>query len=74
MKKVFLVFIIALSFAFISNAEPTTDVKSNPSQKEMVGAENETSDQCFIVDIPDENGKCYEYCPPLWEREEIPCR
>ncbi len=65
MKKVLFVLTIALSFAFISNEEPTS---------EMIIVENEDFDQCFIDDIPDENGKCFQYCPPLWEPEEIPCR
>lgn len=74
MKKVFFVLTIAISFAFISHPAPSNEIKSIESENEMLVPENETSRQCFIVDIPDENGKCYQFCPPLWEREEIPCR
>jgi len=64
MKKVILAFTIFLSLALFSSANSSSEINKD----------NEELGQCLIVDIPGPDGKCYQYCPPLWQAEEIPCR
>ncbi|MEM9819480.1 MAG: hypothetical protein AAF985_00350 [Bacteroidota bacterium] len=77
MKNFFLVFAVVFSFALLSNANASGDLKSDALLEETIelkdGVLHAEDEFCFYTVGPAADGKCYEYCFPLWQPVEIEC-